>query len=109
MLVWTAVNAPLPADASANPNLLRGTVACSAASACVVASDYFDSSGVEHGLLLTGSGTSWTAMKAPLPSNAVNGGELDSVTCVPGSVCTAGGLYLDSSQHTQGMLLTGPA
>ena len=49
-------------------------VSCPSASQCVVAGHYGGTSGDTQGLLLTGSGSSWTATRAPVPSNADGSG-----------------------------------
>ena len=71
---WTAAEVPLPAnatgDASAPDSMASTSVACPSASSCVTAGAYYDSSGNIQGVLVTGSGTSWTAAEAPLPANA---------------------------------------
>jgi hypothetical protein len=107
---WTATEAPLPAGAQ--PSGPRGaylnSVACSSATDCVAAGVYFDSSGDSQGLIVSGSGTSWTATKAPLPANAQANPDvtLHSVACAALS-CAAIGDYTDSSGDNQGLLLAG--
>ena len=67
---WTAAEAPLPAGAAANPGVSVTSVTCPSASSCVAVGTYLDSAGNLQGLVLTGSGTSWTAAEAPLPAGA---------------------------------------
>ncbi|MGH3190329.1 MAG: hypothetical protein ACRDOL_24280, partial [Streptosporangiaceae bacterium] len=105
---WTATKVPLPADANAaDPNVSLSSVACASASSCVAVGSYSDSAEVGHALLLTGSGTSWTATEAPLPAGADPGAGLNSVTCPSASSCVAAGTYTDSAGDRQGLLLTG--
>ena len=106
---WTAAEAPLPANAAASGGAFLGSVACPSASTCVAGGFYTDSSGNEQGLLITGSGTSWTAAEAPLPANAAADPDagLDSETCPSASTCVAAGTYEDSSGNEQGLLITG--
>ena len=106
---WTAAEAPLPANAAADPVVSLTSVACPSASSCVAAGFYTDSSGGQHGLLVTGSGTSWTAAEAPLPANAATDPDaaLTSVACPSASSCVAAGAYTDSSGNAQGLLVTG--
>ena len=107
---WTATEAPLPENASADPVIgTLGSVACPSASSCVAAGTYDDSSGNRQGLLVTGSGTSWTATEAPLPENAAASpyAALDSVACPSASTCVAAGTYEDSSGNEQVLLVTG--
>ena len=105
---WTAAEAPLPANAAADPDAGLGSVACPSASTCVAAGTYEISSGQEV-VLVTGSGTSWTAAEAPLPANAAasGGATLDSETCPSASSCVAAGFYADSSGNWRGLLVTG--
>jgi hypothetical protein len=105
---WTAAEAPLPAGAAVDPYVALASVACLSAVLCVTAGYYIDSSGNQQGLLLTGSGSSWTAAKAPLPAGAsvVPGVWLSSVSCGSASTCAAAGWYKDSSGNQQGLLLT---
>jgi hypothetical protein len=104
---WTPTEAPLPADAATAPTVYLNSVACSSASACVTGGDYTDSQGGNRGLLLTGSGTSWTATEAPLPPDAGSFQlvEINAVTC-PSETCTAVGSY-SSAVGQPGLLLTG--
>ena len=106
---WTAAEAPLPANAAADPNVLLNSVACASASSCVATGDYTDSSGSTQGLLVTGSGMSWTAAEAPLPANAAADPDVwpGSVACASASSCVAAGYYTDSSGNTQALLVTG--
>jgi hypothetical protein len=105
---WTAAEAPLPANASPDSGTLA-SVACASASDCVAAGDYIDASDARDGLLETGSGSSWTAIEAPLPTDAnpKARAHIDSVACPSTSSCVAVGYYTDSSGNTQRLLLTG--
>jgi CHAP domain len=118
---WTAAKAPLPAGAISDPNRpepLRTSLtsaACPSAGECVAIGQYEDSSGNTEGMLLTGSGTTWTATEAPLPGDAINDpgsaypfrASLASVACPSASECVAVGEYQDSSGQYQGFLVTG--
>jgi hypothetical protein len=107
---WAATEASLPAGAAASPGAVLLSVACSSATVCIAAGSYYDSSETSQGLLLTGSGNSWTPAEAPVPANADPGNPgstLDSITCAAGSSCVATGSYDDSSGTLQRVLLTG--
>jgi hypothetical protein len=108
---WTAVQAPLPAGAAADPYAILGSVACPSVSECIVAGRYFDAAGNLEGLLLTGSGSSWTAIQAPFPPGAATNPDvhLSGLACAPASnECAAVGSYDDASTGgQQGLLLTG--
>lgn len=112
---WTPSEVPLPANAAtSNPKVTPGSgvvgqpIACSAAGSCVMVGQYVDSSGNTDGLLVTGSGTSWTPTEAPLPANATAGGgiALNSVACASATKCVAAGQY-QASSGSQGLMLTG--
>ncbi|HEY2202061.1 MAG TPA: hypothetical protein VGH56_09235, partial [Solirubrobacteraceae bacterium] len=67
----TGVEAPLPANAAANPMVIINSVSCPSAGNCAAAGHYFDSSGKPEGLLLTETAGVWaTGVEAPLPANA---------------------------------------
>jgi hypothetical protein len=106
---WTAVRAPLPAGAAANPDAYLPDVACPSALACVATGGYTDSSGHQQGLLLAGHGSSWVAVRAPLPPGvtASAAASLTGVACPSVAVCVATGSYTDSSGYQQGLLLAG--
>ncbi len=82
---WTASEPPVLASA-AGDDAFPETVACSSATSCTVVGLYFppspDSPLPEEALLLTGSGTSWTAVGVP-------GSVLLSspLACEPGGQC----------------------
>lgn len=107
---WTAAKAPLPVGGTGSVRLLSA-VSCPPVASCIATGYYADSSGGFQGLILTGSGTSWTAAKAPLPVGAapIPQASLQAVTCPSSSSCVAAGFYNDSSGDFQGLLLTGPS
>ena len=106
---WTAVRAPVPADAATDPEVSLIGVACASAAACVAGGQYRDSSGNAEVLLVTGHGSSWTAARAPLPPGAAPhaGAAILSVACAPAAVCAAVGYYTDTQGNGHGLLLTG--
>jgi hypothetical protein len=106
---WQAAEAPLPANAAANPELVPGDVACPSTSGCVITGSYTDTSGNTDGLLLTGSGSSWQAAEAPIPANGTHVLQLGPVACPSESACVVLGDYLDSSGGVNGLVLEGPA
>jgi hypothetical protein len=113
---WRATEAPLPANAAANPietssSGLQTTftaVACTTTSACVAIGEYIDTSGHLQGVVLAGSGTSWTAEEAPLPepANADPNVMLSTLVCPAVSTCTVIGEYTDVSGQSQGLVIT---
>jgi hypothetical protein len=111
---WTdrLITAPLPRGAAINSHAALGPIACLSLKFCVATGDYTDSSGNGQGLLVTGSGSSWTAHIAPVPPNAYVqpdvGLDIGSIACPGASTCIATGDYnVGSYAHRQGLLLTG--
>jgi hypothetical protein len=106
---WSATEAPLPPNAATYPDVAFQSVACPSTTVCVAVGWYYDSSNVTHGLLETGSGTTWTATEEPLPPNAaaIPSTILQSVSCPSTTSCVATGQYADSSGATRGLLVTG--
>jgi len=84
-------------------------VACPSARECVAVGGYNDSPGDYQGLLLTGHGSSWTAVTAPVPAGAATRPQtiISGVACPSARECVAVGQYNDSPGHYRGLLLTG--
>jgi hypothetical protein len=103
---WSAREAPRPAGAAAAQPASLVEVACPAA-ACVAVGEYTASSGTNQGLLLTGSGSSWAAIRAPLPAGgaASKNADLAYVACPAAASCAAAGAYTDRSGNQLGLLL----
>jgi len=104
---WAVVKVSLPAGASAGPQVNMGGLSCPTTTHCVAVGSYLDTQGNQQGLLLTRSGTTWTAAKAPVPSGApsqpwVN---LRAVSCPTGSQCTVGGGYENTAAQPEGLML----
>lgn len=79
---WTASEALLPANADSAPSPALFGVACRSATSCVAVGRYTDSSPQDQGLLLTGSGSTWSPTEAPVPAGASTA-YLSAVTCLP--------------------------
>ena len=102
---WTAAEAPLAANGANGGELGLPGVSCGAVSQCVAVGAYYDTTGGEwqQGLLLTGSGSSWSAAQAPLPANAqimdntVTTGSAVAVSCPSAAQCVAVGNYTATS------------
>jgi hypothetical protein len=106
--VWApGIEATPPANAAATG---LGSVSCASAGNCSAVGYYRDSSGSEHGVLLTETNGVWApGVEATLPANAAatNGYlGLGSVSCASAGNCSAVGYYLDSAGGQQGLLLT---
>jgi hypothetical protein len=104
---WSASKAPRPAGAAAGQPASLVGVACPAA-ACVAVGQYTASSGSTQGLLLTGSRSSWSAARAPLPAGAAasKNADLSYVACPVAASCVAAGTYTGASGNQPGLLLT---
>jgi hypothetical protein len=99
---WAAIEAPLPANASVNPQVRISGMSCPTPSFCTAVGTYLSSSGVQ-GLLLMWSGGSWTSEEAPSPSNG-NNDQLLAVSCPSDGFCVAGGTYAGEIAN-EGLLL----
>jgi hypothetical protein len=106
VIAWTALEAPLPANAGAAPLASLSHVACPASGSCVAVGTYRDTSANQQGLIETLSGGSWTATEAPLPTPA--GADplvsFGGVACAVDGSCIATGTYKDSSANQQGLI-----
>ena len=111
---WTAgVQATLPANAgSVALGVDIGSVSCPSVGDCSAVGDYTDSSARRQGLLLTETGGTWSpGVETTLPANAGPNPNVAvrSVSCASAADCSAVGSYIDSSDNTQGLLLSAPA
>ena len=105
----TGVEAGLPADAGAIPNVGLTSVSCPSAGNCSAVGTYADSSGATQGLLLTESSGAWaTGLEVSLPGIAAADPivAIPSVSCSSAGNCSAVGTYTDSSGHREGVLLS---
>ncbi|MGN6168212.1 MAG: hypothetical protein ACTHQQ_08580, partial [Solirubrobacteraceae bacterium] len=104
----TGVEAPLPANAAANPMVILNSVSCASVGNCTAVGHYFDTAGHSQGLLLTETAGVWVGVEAALPANAgtVTNVVLSSVSCASAGNCAAAGQYQDNLGHRQGLLLT---
>ncbi len=102
---WSGQTAPLPADASSHPRAELSSVACPAAGRCTAVGRYTDQAGNKQGLVVTETGSAWTATRAALPPSAViPGASLSAVSCPATARCEAVGTF---SASQKGMVLTG--
>lgn len=102
----------LPPGVGRNSQSWLGPVACPAPNYCIASGDYIDAYGVDQGLLVIGSGASWTAYTAPAPANAYFqadvGLDTGSIACQSPSSCIVTGSYnVGTYANRHGMLLTG--
>ena len=106
---WSATTAPTPAGTPANADVNLHDVNCPATGSCV-AEGQTDATGVVNGIFLNLAGGSWTAMPAPLPSDAATSSDpaFAPMTCPGAGVCLAVGTYLGSSGR-EGVIETDPS
>jgi hypothetical protein len=95
---WAPLTAPLPGApnaASADPEVSFSNESCASADFCAAIGDYVDANENEQGLLETYSGGSWSAVAAPLPTDAAADPEawMKSVSCPTTGWCEAVGGY----------------
>jgi hypothetical protein len=105
----TGIEASLPANAGADPQVSLGSVSCASAGNCTDVGGYTDTSGHYQGLLLSETSGRWaTGVEASLPANAGTNPEvgLVSLSCASARECTAVGLYHNSSGRDEGLLLS---
>jgi hypothetical protein len=100
---WTAARSPLPADATV-PGAELSAVECPRLTECVAVGTY---SAGSAGLIVTGTGTTWTAAAAQLPPGAgpAPAASFPDIAC-SGATCVAVGSYTDATGNRQGMLVS---
>ncbi len=95
---WSGVKGPVPSGASTTPTSQQlVSVSCGSPSSCVAAGFYQDSSLSAFGLIDTLSNGSWSATKAPQPTNAdaaAQATQLDEISCPTPSFCITVGSYV---------------
>ena len=104
---WAVVKVALPAGAAASPQAVMNGLSCPSTTHCVAVGFYADTQGRQEGVLLTRSGTTWTAARAPVLGGAAGNPwvSLDSVSCPTASQCTVGGGYENTAAQSVGLLL----
>lgn len=98
---WTAVTAPLPANAhSENPDVSLGAVTCLSSTSCRAVGDYIDNTDEQDPLVETLSGSAWTASSPTQPGNLDDALDADvqlaGLSCADIGSCAAFGYYVDS-------------
>jgi hypothetical protein len=89
---WSVLSTPAPNGSAAS--YLNG-VSCISASACTAVGHYVSNTGMLT-LIERWNGSSWSIQSSPNPSGAT-AGDLNDVSCVSASACTAVGHYLNSA------------
>jgi len=115
---WTAAPAPLPSNGGTLPLEVGGylaSIACPSASFCVTVGQYENTGNEQqpHGLIDSLLGGNWSALEAPLPSNAylgvtpnTAGSWLQSVACISTNDCVAVGGYSTTASQSEGVIET---
>jgi hypothetical protein len=111
---WQASSTPLPAGAAVSPATSFHEIVCLSVTACIAVGSYTAGPGASAGLVLSGHGSAWTAIAAPLPAGAAAnqgtpGARLASVACSAASACVAAGQYTDTAGDARLLLLSGHA
>jgi outer membrane protein OmpA-like peptidoglycan-associated protein len=97
---WSAVTAPLPANASSSPDTNAiDSVTCSSDDNCVAVGQYDDDVTTEYpeGLIETETAGTWSAQRAPLPADARANEpdvQLNDLSCSSSTSCVAVGTYV---------------
>jgi hypothetical protein len=99
---WTSSAVALPADAAtSNQTAVLADLSCLSPTSCVAAGSYnSNASGTpQYGLLATLTGSTWSAIQAPEPTDAVanQNASLAAVSCAAPSTCVAVGEYTPSA------------
>jgi hypothetical protein len=107
---WSrAIPAPMPAGAPIEgQNAVLLSVTCAHSDQCSAAGEYVDGSGHQESLLVSGSGSSWSAAPAPTPPSDANTDPNilpASIACASTGECAAVGTYINPLQNSLGLLL----
>lgn len=107
---WSRVTLPLPGGADASKFVGVTAVSCASRGLCAAAGTYTDTNGNSQASLWSRSSDgSWTAKKAPLPTNAAANPTAapKAMSCGDSGVCVVNGVYTahrDGSDEDDGIL-----
>jgi hypothetical protein len=90
---WTIVSVPLPAGSSST---LLEDVSCTSPTSCM-AVGWQQEGSARKPFSVRWNGSSWSALTAPVPSDAKGATELRGISCASASACTAVGTYTTTS------------
>jgi len=90
---WKATVAPVPSNASSDPNVTLTSVACGGKT-CVATGGYYTKAGGEDGLLEVTTGSTWKAVSVALPGMRAADQDvaLPDIACVASGTCTTIGV-----------------
>jgi hypothetical protein len=105
----TVTRTPLPSGADPSNSSSLSAVSCSVSGACMATGSYLPTGGTDQvGLIDMEAAGTWSAIAAPLPTDALTGTTADSVlgvlSCSTDGSCAAGGDYIDTGSDGQGLL-----
>lgn len=109
---WKSHQAPAPSDVGSGylSGVTLYAVACSPSSACTAVGEYADAADYLYGAILSQTGSTWTAIRAPLPieTGYFNPrANLITISCPTRSTCVAGGRYADAADNFHYDLISG--
>jgi hypothetical protein len=106
--VPVAQEGPQPGDADATSDAYLDGVSCLSGSTCTAVGGYRNNQNGDAGMMDQLSGSSWSTVNAPLPTNTATGSsedaELDVVSCTSRGACDAAGDYSVTGSGYQGLL-----
>jgi hypothetical protein len=108
---WAGLQQPAPSGLNApasNPVEDIQTDGCASAVSCVAAGPYRDTSGNTQGVLAALSRGTWSAVEAPLPSDAGPNPQPNffATSCPASGSCEIVGAYDNTSSHSEGLIET---
>jgi len=108
---WSATEAPVPAGASADPDVILSAVSCPSVGSCVAVGSYVDTSAATQGLVEVLSGGTWAASEVALPAGSLTAGttadaSLAAVDCAGAGSCTAAGAATKTDGSQQAVVDT---
>ncbi|HEV3311366.1 MAG TPA: hypothetical protein VG815_12705 [Chloroflexota bacterium] len=105
---WTAQASPNPPNTKIGFLASLTGVSCEKSTQCTAVGVLGKRNGPDYPLIVTLTGTSWTAVKGPIPSNGTGNfqtlAELTNISCSP-TTCAAIGLYIDKNQTPHGLIV----
>jgi hypothetical protein len=98
---WSAIAAPVPSDAAADPFSSLAAVSCASPISCVAVGQYQGTGSTDLALVETLSNGIWTGSRAPTPAGAAANPEsyLWEVSCPTPAFCMAAGEYYTGSTY----------
>ena len=107
-IAWGSHQAPLPANAAADPGLILGEASCPAAGSCAAVGDYTDTAGRAEGVGEVLGANGWSGTELPVPANAGADPTVDlsALSCQAAGSCLAVGTFVTGAGQTRGFAET---